>query len=85
MTCKNSEAEYQKQKSEGHFHFAPKSEKSKFQNVKGGKFQCHHFKLPPKTNGKAWRPNFCFKMTVTDDQELSESFGTLNYTEITRN
>ena len=85
MTCKNSEAKYQKQKSEGHFHFAPKSEKSKFQNFIGGKFQRQLFKWPPKTNGKAQRPNFCFKMTVTDNQELSESFGAQNYAEITRN
>ena len=53
MTYLNSEAKYQKQKSEGHFHFAPKSEKSKFQNFIGGKFQVQLFKWPPKTNGKA--------------------------------
>ena len=40
-------------KSEGHFHFTPKSEKSKFQNFIGGKFQRQLFKWPPKTNGKA--------------------------------
>ena len=55
--------------------FAPKHEKSKIQNCIGGKFQRQLFKWPPKTNGKTKRHNFCFQMTVTDDQELSESFG----------
>ena len=64
MACKNSEAKYKKQTS------APKSEKLKFQNIIGGKFQRQLLKWPPKIYGKAQRPNFCFKMTVTDNQEF---------------
>ena len=51
MRCKNSEAKYQKQTTEGHFHFAPKSEKSKYQKCIGGKFQRQFFKRPTKNNG----------------------------------
>ena len=49
----NKKPKYQKQNYDGHFHFAPKSEKSKFQNFIGGKFQRQLLKLPPKLKGKA--------------------------------
>ena len=52
----------------------------KGENVSGN-FSNGHQKLTVRPRDLT----FEFKMTVTDDQELSESFGTLNYTEITRN
>ena len=61
MICKNSGVKYQKQKSEGHFYFAQKSEKSKFQKFKGGKFQRQLFKWLPKTNSKARDLTFVLK------------------------
>ena len=48
MTYKNSEAKHQKQKSEGHFHFVPKYEKSEFQEKTRGEIPAAIFLMAAK-------------------------------------